>query len=144
MGREINMVRTCQTIQSTPLKTLPNQARGYEQRIDIPEFTFLGVAAQPDFGEITIWFYGNEHTIELKSLKQYLLQYRDTIISYERCTDVLYQHLKTVYLPDRLRIEIQFRPRGGIASHMTVDSDWGHLGGTDRLWQWHNRSKQVN
>ena len=131
------MTKTWQTIQSTPLKTLPNQARGYEQRIDIPEFTFLGVAAQPDFGEITIWFYGREHTIELKSLKQYLLQYRDTIISYERCTDVLYQHLKTVYLPDRLRIEIQFRPRGGIASHMTVDSDWGHLGGTDLLWPHH-------
>jgi 7-cyano-7-deazaguanine reductase len=51
--------------------------------------------------------------------------------------DVLYKHLKEAYEPDRIRIEIEFRPRGGISSKMTVDSDWGHLGGTDQHWQYH-------
>lgn len=125
------------TIDHTALKALPNAARGYEQRITIPEFTFLGAKEQPDFGIITIWYYGNEKTIELKSLKQYIYQYRDTIISYERCLDVMYKHLMEVYKPDRIRIEIDFRPRGGISSKLTVDSDWGHLGGTDKVWQHH-------
>ena len=125
------------SIDGTRLKGLPNAARGYEQRVTIPEFTFLGVANQPDFGFITIWFYGKDKTIELKSLKEYLFQYRDTIISYERATDVMYKHLMAAYEPDRLRLEIEFRPRGGISSKMTVDSDWGHLGGTDQLWQHH-------
>lgn len=125
------------SIDVSVLKSLPNAARGYEQRISIPEFTFLGVANQPDFGVITVWFYGSERTIELKSLKEYLFQYRDTIISYERCLDVMYRHLMEVYQPDRVRIEIEFRPRGGISSTLTVDSDWGHLGGSDSVWQHH-------
>ena len=125
-------------IEDSMLKSLPNAARGYEQKITIPEFTFLGVKDQPDFGHIVVWFYGNEKTIELKSLKHYLYQYRETIISYERCLDVMYKHLMNVYQPMRLRIEIEFRPRGGITSKLTVDSDWGHLGGSDKLWQHHH------
>lgn len=125
------------TISGETLKSIPNAAKGYEQRISIPEFTFLGVHNQPDFGFINIWFYGNDKTIELKSLKEYLFQYRDTIISYERCIDVMYKHLKEAYNPERIRIEIEFRPRGGITSKMTVDSDWGHLGGSDSHWQHH-------
>lgn len=116
---------------------MPNAARGYEQKIQIPEFTFLGARNQPDFGKIVIWFYGADKTIELKSLKEYLLQYRDTTISYERCIDVMYKHLLETYRPSRIRIEIQFRPRGGISSKMTADSDWGHLGGSDKNWQHH-------
>jgi 7-cyano-7-deazaguanine reductase len=119
------------------LKFLPNAAKGYEQKIVIPEFTFLGVKDQPDFGVITIWFYGKDKTIELKSLKNYIYQFRDIIISYERCLDVMYKHLTAFFEPDRIRIEIEFRPRGGISSKLTVDSDWGHLGGSDKLWQHH-------
>ena len=126
-------------IDGKVLETLPNAAQGYEQFIDIPEFTFLGVHNQPDFGHIKLWFHGEEKTIELKSLKEYLLQYRDVIISYERCMDVMYKHFMEVYEPARLRIEIEFRPRGGISSKMTADSDWGHLGGSDQRWQ-HHRS----
>ena len=125
------------SIDGSVLKSLPNAAKGYEQKIVIPEFTFLGVHNQPDFGVITIWFYGDDKTIELKSLKEYIFQYRDTVISYERCIDVLYKQLKEVYNPTRIRIEIEFRPRGGISSRMTVDSDWGHLGGTDEQWKYH-------
>jgi 7-cyano-7-deazaguanine reductase len=126
-----------QSIRGDILKSLPNSAKGFEQRISIPEFTFLGVHDQPDFGAIKIWFYGNEKTIELKSLKEYLYQYRDTIISYERSLNVMYQHLKTAYEPTRIRIEIEFRPRGGISSTMVADSDWGHLGGSDEAWKYH-------
>jgi 7-cyano-7-deazaguanine reductase len=124
-------------VDGSVLKSLPNAAKGYEQKISIPEFTFLGVHNQPDFGNITIWFYGKDKTIELKSLKEYLFQYRDTVISYERATDVMYKHLLSAYEPDRIRVEIEFRPRGGISSKLTVDSDWGHLGGSDQNWQHH-------
>jgi 7-cyano-7-deazaguanine reductase len=126
-----------QSIDGSVLKALPNTAKGYEQKITIPEFTFLGVKNQPDFGHITLWFYGDATTIELKSLKEYIFQYRDTIISYERCIDVMYKHLMETYIPTRIRLEIDFRPRGGISSKMTADSNWGHLGGTDDAWKHH-------
>ena len=131
------MSKLWHSIDKNILQSLPNQAKGYEQRIHVPEFTFLGAQEQPDFGVIRIWFYGNDRTIELKSFKQYLYQYRDTIMSYERCLDMLYKHIKEIYQPMRVRIEIGFRPRGGISSKLVVDSDWGHLGGTDKLWQSH-------
>lgn len=136
MVRVLVMKKLWDNIDATILKSLPNVAKGYEQYIDIPEFTFLGVAEQPDFGHIKLWFYGNKKTIELKSLKEYLFQYRDTIISYERAIDVLYKDLMGAYKPDRIRLEISFRPRGGISSTLKVDSDWGHLGGSDQHWQY--------
>jgi len=131
------MSKLWHSIDKNILQSLPNQAKGYEQRIHVPEFTFLGAQEQPDFGVIRIWFYGNDRTIELKSFKLYLYQYRDTIMSYERCLDMLFKHIKEIYQPMRVRIEIGFRPRGGISSKLVVDSDWGHLGGTDKLWQSH-------
>ena len=69
------MKKLWDTIDGSLLKTLPNPASGYEQYIDIPEFTFLGVHNQPDFGHVRMWFHGQDTTIELKSLKEYLLQY---------------------------------------------------------------------
>ena len=125
------------TVDPSYLKSIPNAAKGFEQTLDIPEFTFLGVHNQPDFGHIKVWFYGNEKTIELKSLKEYLYQYRDTIISYERFIQIFYKHIMEVYTPSRVRIEVEFRPRGGISSTMVADSNWGHLGGTDDQWQFH-------
>ena len=65
-------VKIWSTIDGSVLKSLPNAAKGYEQRISIPEFTFLGVKNQPDFGDITIWFYGKDRTIELNCLRQAL------------------------------------------------------------------------
>ena len=62
-------VKIWSAVDGSTLKSLPNAAKGYEPRITIPEFTFLGVKNQPDFGNITIWFYGKDRTIELKSLK---------------------------------------------------------------------------
>lgn len=131
------MKKLWDAVDGSVLKSLPLCGPGFEQVISIPEFTFLGVAEQPDFGVIKLWFYGEEKTIELKSLKEYLFQYRDTIISYERCMDIMYEHLMDAYEPSRLRIEIDFRPRGGISSKLIADSDWGHLGGSDQRWQHH-------
>ena len=40
------------------LKKIPNPGNeAYEQKILIPEFTFIGVVNQPDFGELLLTFY---------------------------------------------------------------------------------------
>ena len=55
------------------LKRISNpQNASYEQKILIPEFTFIGVVNQPDFGEVLVTFYPREWSIELKSLKIYV------------------------------------------------------------------------
>lgn len=101
-----------------------------------PEVTFLGAHEQPDFGTLFVTFYPGEKVIELKSLKEYLYQWRTVTVSYERFLDVVFEHLMQVYEPTRLRLVFETRPRGGISSRLTVDSDWAIRGGNERFRDW--------
>ncbi len=118
------------------LKALPNPTKdAYEMKIFTPEFTFLGADCQPDFSRIYITFYPMAKIIELKSLKQYFFQYRDIHISYERLLNIMFDDLVAIYEPDRVRLVIEFFPRGGISSRVVVDSDWAVRGGDEKFWQ---------
>ena len=125
-------------IDSSMLKSIPNpeKVKPYEVKIKQPEVTFLGVYNQPDFATLYILMYPNGRIVELKSFKEYLQQYRDVVISYERLINQLYDHMKEVYTPQRLRIVLDCNPRGGISSRLTIDSDWGALGGEDKYKNW--------
>ena len=119
------------------LKRIPNpQNAAYEQKILIPEFTFIGVINQPDFGEILLTFYPKQWTIELKSLKQYKDRFRDAPMSYERLANVFFDDIIQVYEPIRLRLMMRLRPRGGISSCLTIDSDWSIRGGKEEFSDW--------
>tara|TARA_B100001029_G_C14781261_1_gene296613 strand:- start:7 stop:414 length:408 start_codon:yes stop_codon:yes gene_type:complete len=122
---------------STLLKSLKNPSnKSYEIKIKSPEITFLGVKNQPDFAKLFIIFYPNEKIIELKSLKIYLQQFRNTIISYERLINVVYDDLIETYNAKRLRIVMEFNTRGGISSKLTIDSDWKDRGGNEEYKGW--------
>lgn len=108
----------------------------YEQKIYIPEFTFVGAANQPDFGDVLLTFYPSDWTIELKSLKQYKDAFRDSMASYERLANVMFEDLMSVYEPIRLRLMMRLRPRGGISSVLTIDSDWKIRGGQETFRDW--------
>jgi len=125
-------------IDSSMLKAIPNpeKVKPYEVKIKQPEITFLGVYEQPDFATLYILMYPNGKVVELKSLKLYLQQYRDVVISYERFLNQVYNHRQEVYTPTRLRLVLDCNPRGGISSRLTVDSDWEALGGEDKYKNW--------
>tara|TARA_B100000959_G_scaffold130765_1_gene137134 strand:- start:197 stop:547 length:351 start_codon:yes stop_codon:yes gene_type:complete len=88
-------------------------AEAYEIKIHAPEITFIGAEAQPDFAVANITFYPGQSVIELKSLKQYLFQFRDTRISYERIINTIYDDLIDIYSPKRIRLVVEFNVRGG-------------------------------
>jgi len=125
-------------IDSSMLKSIPNpeKVKPYEVKIKQPEITFLGIYEQPDFATLYILMYPNGKVVELKSLKLYLQQYRDVVISYERLLNQVYNHIFKVYNPKRLRIVLDCNPRGGISSRLTVDSDWEALGGKEEYKEW--------
>jgi 7-cyano-7-deazaguanine reductase len=126
------------------LKRLANPASGaYEQKIHMPEFTFIGVLNQPDFGEVLLTFYPSKWTIELKSLKVYKDAFRGESISYERLSNVMFEDLMNVYNPVRLRLMMRLRPRGGIASCLTIDSDWNIRGGDETFRDWKNNTDEF-
>lgn len=130
--------------QAHLLEKIPNPGNAaYEQKILMPEFTFLGVINQPDFGEVLLTFYPNEWTIELKSLKVYKDSFRNKPISYERLSNVMFEDLMSVYKPTRLRLMMRLRPRGGISSCLTIDSDWKIRGGSEEFQDWTQNTDQF-
>ena len=74
--------------------------------------------------------------MELESLKKYFQDFRNTLVSYERLINVIYDDLRDVYKPHRLRVEMDFNPRGGLASKLTIDSDWSIRGGEEKFNDW--------
>ena len=78
--------KTWKDADKSILKSLPNLdgQNPYELKMKQPELTFLGVYEQPDFATLYILMHPNGKIVELKSLKIYLQQYRDIIISDER------------------------------------------------------------
>ena len=129
--------KTYEHIDSSILVALPNPAtEAYEIKIKVPEFTFLGVQEQPDFATIYLTFYPNKKIIELRALKQYVYQLRNIVVSYERLINIVYDHLHDTFDPARLRLVMNFNPRGGISSTLTIDSDWKIRGGQDIYQKW--------
>ncbi len=127
------------------LEKIPDPANdGYEQRIFIPEFTFMGVGNQPDFGTIHLTFYPGKWTIELKSLKVYKDAFRNKLGSYERLANVIFEDLMNVYEPKRLRLVMRLRPRGGISSVITIDSDWSVRGGREEFSDWKRSAETAD
>lgn len=126
------------------LRAIPNPSRdAYEQKLYIPELTFVGTANQPDFGEVLLTFYPESFSIELKSLKQYKDAFRDSIVSYERLANVMFEDMMAVYKPIRLRLMMRLRPRGGISSCLTIDSDWKIRGGNEQFNDWRDNTDRF-
>lgn len=130
-------LKTYKDIDSSILVAIPNPTdKAYEIKVKIPEFTFLGVKEQPDFAVIYLTFYPKKTIIELKSLKQYVFQLRNIVVSYERLINIIYEDLLKAYDPARLRVVMICNPRGGISSKLTIDSDWKIRGGQEQFNDW--------
>ena len=96
-----------------------------KRNIDIiikqPEFTSVcPMTGLPDFGCITIRYKPNAKIIELKSLKFYLLQYRNVGIFYEHLVNHLLDDLVKVLEPFYMQVEGDFTARGGITTRVTA------------------------
>ena len=138
------IVATYKDIDSTILTSIKNPTNeAYETKIKLAECTFLGVQEQPDFADVYLVFYPNQKIIELKSLKQYVYQLRNIVVSYERLINVMYDHLMITYEPHRLRMVMICNPRGGISSKLTIDSDWMVWGGKEAFRDWQNSAEDT-
>ncbi|TET24759.1 MAG: NADPH-dependent 7-cyano-7-deazaguanine reductase QueF [Candidatus Cloacimonadota bacterium] len=68
----------------------------------------------PDFGKITLQYTPDKKIIELKSLKYYLLQYRNTGIFYEHIVNKILNALIQLVQPKFMKVTGEFTIRGGI------------------------------
>lgn len=105
---------------NTPLPKMEcfkNQFKNYEITISIPEYTSIcPKSGLPDFGTITIRYIPNKWCIELKSLKMYILAYRNLGIFYENAVNRILKDFVKASKPIRATIIGEFNVRGGMRS----------------------------
>jgi len=100
-----------------PIETFPNQFPDYEIKVDYPEFTSVcPKTGLPDFGTIVIRYIPKKHCLELKSLKMYLLAYRDLGIFYENAVNRILDDIVQACQPATAVVTGEFNPRGGLKS----------------------------
>ena len=96
--------------------------REYEVELEIPEFTCIcPKTGLPDFAIIHIVYAPDKVCLELKSLKMYMLFYRDVGIFHEHLVNKLLDDLVKACSPRWMDIEIEMNPRGGISTNVRAD-----------------------
>ncbi len=104
------------------LEVVPNRYkdRDYTVDITIPEFTCVCPrTGLPDFATISIRYVPDKHIIELKSLKYYILNYRNLGIFHEEVTNSILDDLKKAAEPRKIEVTGDFHTRGGIKTKVT-------------------------
>ena len=111
-------------MSSSTLETFPNPrpGRDYEIAINCPEFTSVcPKTGLPDFGEIRITYVPAARCMELKSLKYYMIEFRNRGIFYEQVTNQILDDLVGAIQPRRMKVVGDFSVRGGIKTVVTAE-----------------------
>jgi 7-cyano-7-deazaguanine reductase len=104
-----------------PIAYAYKSKRSIDIIIKQPEYTSVcPMTGLPDNGCITIKYRPDDTIIELKSLKYYLLQFRNVGMFYEHVVNKILDDLVEVLKPLRMEITGEFTPRGGISSIATA------------------------
>ncbi len=115
------------------IETWPNQYREpYEIEIEMPEFTSVCPrTGLPDHGTITIRYVPDKLCLELKSLKLYMLEYRNVGIFQENVVNRFLRDIVKATKPVSVEVTGEFTPRGGVYSKVTARWE-GKSGGKKR------------
>ena len=98
----------------------PNQKSQVE--IDTDEFTAVCPwTGLPDYGDLLISYVPGDSCIELKSLKYYLLSYRDVGIVQEHAANRILNDLVAICQPQSMKIVLDYKVRGGLHTAGTVE-----------------------
>ena len=103
-----------------------NQYPGYEIVISTPEFTSVCPrTGLPDHGTLTITYVPDKLCLELKSLKMYLLAYRNLGIFQENIVNRILRDILTAAKPVSATVQGHFTPRGGLDTKVTASFNVG-------------------
>ena len=89
--------------------------RDYTINISIPEFNCVcPKTGLPDFGKIIINYVPKKHIVELKSLKLYIVKFRNLGIFHEHVTNKILEDFSKACKPKKIKVVGDFNSRGGI------------------------------
>lgn len=94
----------------------PKCVSGFEVEINALEFTSLcPVTGQPDYATINITYSPEAYLVESKSLKLYLMSFRNHGEFHESCIRMIGKDLVGLLSPRSLYVRGNFNSRGGIS-----------------------------
>ena len=109
----------------------PQKKEDYFIEITVPEFTCLcPKTGQPDFAILYIKYIPKNFCLELKSLKLYIVSFRNVGAFHESITNQICDDLSKVSNPQFLSLKAQFNVRGGIHTSVEVqfrNKEWKDL-----------------
>lgn len=106
--------------ESSVLEVFSNPRPGAAWAVSLlcAEFTTLcPVTGQPDYGRLRIDYVPGELCVESKSLKLYLMRYRNEGSFHEACVNRVADDVMARTCARLLRVHGDFNARGGIAIH---------------------------
>ncbi len=117
------------------IECFENQFKNYEITIAIPEFTSICPrSGLPDFGTITIRYIPDQWCVELKSLKIYILAYRNLGIFYENAVNRILKDFVSASKPVRAVVTGEFNVRGGMKS--TIEAVYQSKSSSKKRKEW--------
>jgi len=107
------------------LETFPHEPSGGRNamvEISTSEFTTVcPYSGLPDFGTLTVRYVPGAECIELKSLKYYLISYRNVGIYQEHAAHRILDDLVSCCDPKWMEVELDYGIRGGIHTVVSVE-----------------------
>ena len=119
-----DLQNTIQGLKTPEIEAWENQYadRDYVVRIDIPEFTCIcPKTGLPDFANIAIKYVPDKVCVELKSLKLYIVFYRNVGIFNEHVINKILDDLVKAAHPRWMEIVGEFNARGGIKTTVSAE-----------------------
>lgn len=116
LGRRYD-VQDVSTVDAKALETFPYEYPGKDIVINIDTDEFTAVcpwSGLPDFATIRIDYIPDKLVIELRSLKYYLLSYRNVGIYQEHLVNRLLEDLVRCAKPKWMKVSADYKVRGGI------------------------------
>ncbi len=102
------------------------QYPSYMIEIQTPEFTSVcPKTGLPDHGEITIQYVPDKLCLELKSLKMYMIAYRNLGIFQENAVNRILRDVVAACEPVEATVTGEFTPRGGVFTKITAAYERG-------------------
>jgi len=117
-----NLQKHIRGLKTPPIEVWENQYpdKSFAVHIEIPEFTCIcPKTGLPDFAVILIDYVPAKVCVELKSLKEYMIFYRNVGIFHEHFANKLMDDFVKAARPRWAKIVTRFNPRGGITTVVT-------------------------
>jgi 7-cyano-7-deazaguanine reductase len=108
------------------LETVPYEYQGKAIIVDVDTDEFTAVcpySGLPDFATITVHYEPKKSLLELRSLKYYLLSYRNVGIYQEHAVNRILEDLVACCRPSWMKVVADYKIRGGV--HTVASREWG-------------------